>query len=176
MEFNNIKKYLNTVGKKTVEDAKKSLSRRDHISTGRLRDSVKYKIVESKGLLNLKITSLKYGLVLDKGFSGYETKRDTPFTIKASNSVTGYIRGNTVYTPWQDIQSWVKSKGIGGQKWKSAAYLINRKLKLHGLKPTRWLEKVKNKNLASKRYRKAINNALMKDIQAHYKKNKYLRK
>ena len=176
MEFNNLKEYLAKIGTKIVADAKQNLAAQDHDYTGRLKRSIKYKVVEKGKMISLNVRGLKYGLVLDQGFSGYLTKRDTDYTIKASRASRSYIRGNTVYTPWQDIQKWVKAKGIGGKDWKSAAYLINRHIKLHGRRPSKWLEKAKNKNIRTKTYRQGVRNAVMQDIKEHYRTMKYLRK
>ena len=175
MEFNNLKKFLANVGDKIVKDARDNLSAGDHHYTGRLSKSVKASVVETGGRISLRIRGLKYGMALDQGFSGYLTKRDSDFTIKASKAKQSYIKGNTLYTPWQDIQRWVKAKGIGGKKWKSAAYLINRSLKMYGSKPTYWLQRAKNKNIKSKSYRQGLKEAVMMDIKQHYRNLKYTR-
>ena len=171
MNYTHLNKYLKTLGKKIQEEVKKNVPE----STGKLRSSIKSKVEFKKGIISVKIDGLKYGLVLDKGYSGYLNKRDTPYTIKASKAAKTYIRGNTVYTPWTSIRDWVKREGIGGKDWKSAAYLINRKLKLQGKSATNWISKASKKALKTQTYRKNIATALLADVKDHFKNKRYIR-
>lgn len=72
MKTNAVKRYLNSFGKRIVKQAKNNLKRKDKIASGKLFDSIKYKLIRSQrdGTYSVVFTMADYGKFVDHGVSG----------------------------------------------------------------------------------------------------------
>ena len=94
-------------------------------ASGRLVDSINYKLVNTPQGTNLQLLAENYLTFVDKGVSGTEKKYNTPYSYR------------TKYPPIQEIKRWVRLKGIPDE----AAYPIQKKIFRFGLKPTNVINK-----------------------------------
>lgn len=171
MELKNVDKYLGDLGKQLVTNLKSSLKQHDHRDTGNLERSIRYSIVKDGKSTKLTVYALSYGEVLDIGASGSLTSiPGTPYKIVPSRSGSK-ITGHLVKSDWKDIRKWVKRKGIKfpGVSQNSTSYLINRKIKRHGIQPSYWLKKGTNKTLSNKKYVNDVAASFRQDIIANFR-------
>lgn len=157
------RKALERYGKLLVEKAKLNLQQ--HNVSGELTRSVNYKITTVGNRLQLEISMADYGDVLDKGLSGYKTKRNTKYQA-ISSRVLGKkgVHGNVVGVDWRDIRRWVGSRGIKfqGQNINSTSFLIHRKIKWKGFRGTRWFTRAKEST--ENKLKKNLARGMKKDI------------
>ena len=94
-------------------------------ASGRLVDSINYRLVNTPEGTNLQLLAEDYLTFVDKGVSGTEKKYNTPYAYR------------TKYPPIQEIKRWVRLKGIPDE----AAYAIQNKIFRFGMKPTNVINK-----------------------------------
>lgn len=135
-KFKNTKNYLdNSLSKKIIKILRMEINRKrargGYTSKiafeGKLSDSLKNKMRSNSGGFSLDIEGLGYGLDLDDG-GNYPRRRP----------------------PVEKILHWIKTKPVnltdfGGRtltesRIKGIAYLISKKIGLHGIKPTNYLD------------------------------------
>ena len=135
------KKLLNSFAKGIIEQAKKILKAKKKNVSGKLLNSLKYKIKEDKNGFDLSFQGARHANFIDKGVSGKEKRqyfkdlnnkrRQSPFRYKSKQP------------PSSVLDKWIVRKGIAprtktGQfmKRKSLAFLIARSIKKKGIKST----------------------------------------
>lgn len=94
-------------------------------ATGKLQNSINYKLVQKEDNWSLELLSEDYLKFVDKGVSGTQRRYNTPYSYK------------TKKPPISVIQQWTRVKGIPQE----AAYPIQNKIFRFGLKPTNVINK-----------------------------------
>ena len=168
MKQENLKRYLNSLGKQVVNRSKANLSRAK--GNTKLSNSIKYKIVKVGGSIDIKFSMDSYGAFLDKGVSG--TKKKQSFKNQENQSEVSPFKYRTKQPPANILSKWIKKKGLKGRNKKtgrfisnmSLAFLIARKIKRDGLKGLSFFQKPLR--LGMKNYASQVSQAVAKDIQA----------
>lgn len=160
----NTRKALHKYGKNLIADAKRNLAQ--HNVSGELNRSLRYKITEVDGRLQLQVFMLDYGDVLDKGLSGYKVNRPNTKYQARSSRVLGRkgVFGNIVGVDWLDVRRWTVERGIrfSGQSKNQTAFLVHRSIKWRGFRGTKWFSRSKEKTQST--LRKAIAKSSAKDM------------
>ena len=120
-----LRKILNRYGDEAVGLVVAILKAKNKKASGKLLNSFSYKIIEdTQGLLSL-------GLFSDTDYAEFVDKGRKPGKRP----------------PMKAIESWVKTKGIGGsqKEQKSLSFLIARKIGRFGIKPTPYIGPVLDK-------------------------------
>ena len=143
MEYTNLIKVLNNIGKYATHKYKESLQSSDTYATGKLLNSIDYRIDISENGCKLSFLAEKYYLNIENG-------------RKAGGKMP----------PIAIIERWLKIKGITprvGQSLRSVAYMISRSISKKGIRPKPYLNNIK-KSLPE--FHDDINEALKKDLGA----------
>lgn len=135
-------KLLNQIGKATAETYKKNLKEKNKYATGKLYNSINYKIEVTQNGVKLYFVADKYYLNIENG-----------------RKVGGKM------PPIEVIKRWMAIKGIkprNGQSISNTAYLISRSIQKKGIKPNPFLRNIKN---GLKDWVDDINSAINKDLK-----------
>jgi hypothetical protein len=147
LKYDNVEKYLRSYGKYIVRQAKNILSNRQ--ASGKLANSLKYKLIKDKDGYDLKFLASKYGKFIEKGVSGTEVTR-TYITMdgKRKSSPFRYKRGVGNAPNIGAIRKWISLKGIQGRNElgqyisnKSLAYLFSKSIQRKGIKAASYYAK-----------------------------------
>ena len=123
MKTANIERYLNSVGKQVVKDAKIFLNKSKGAT--KLANTIKYKVVPIGTLSNpsfsLEWSMAGYGQFVDKGVKGSRSRRyyktwegkrkDSPYKFGTGSSLVGKAKGGMSGI----MSKWIKKKGF---QWK----------------------------------------------------------
>jgi hypothetical protein len=142
MDFTNVERYLDSFGKKVVQDAKANLvSAKGSTALG---NSIKFEVVPDAQGFSTRFYMDDYGTYLDKGVSG--NKQKVSFTDYKGSTKSSPYSYTSKGPPIDIISKWIKKKGIEpkglgrgrskntGQYISGFAYLISRKIKREGIK------------------------------------------
>ena len=157
-------KVLNLFAKKVIKDAKGELSRQGKNTSGKLSNSLDYKVTKnSNNSLTLDFLGIEYAKFVDQGVQGKFG------SFKAPNSP--YSFGSGSYSgKWKQftasLDKWIVKKGLEGIRdekgrfvsRKSLRFLIQRSIYLYGIKPSFFFTNPFNAN----------KNALTKDVANAY--------
>tara|TARA_R110000851_G_scaffold42062_2_gene104930 strand:+ start:136 stop:720 length:585 start_codon:yes stop_codon:yes gene_type:complete len=184
MKQDNLEKFLNKVGRKVVSKSKENLNRSK--GSTKLASTIKYKIVESGGSLDVAFSMADYGTFVDKGVKGkggtipngkykgswngrrhYITnegkRKDSPYKFGSGRGRKGGLR--------KGIASFVRKKGIQprtkGGKYaspKGLIYVISRNIYIRGIHGISFFQKALG--IGMKGYAEGVSKAIAKDIQA----------
>tara|TARA_R110000744_G_scaffold117477_2_gene219735 strand:+ start:44 stop:589 length:546 start_codon:yes stop_codon:yes gene_type:complete len=149
MNTTNIERYLNSFGRKVVDEAQKNL----YISKGTtaLERSIRFEVVPDDQGFSTRFYMDDYGEYLDKGVSG--NKQQQSFTNYKNTTQSSPYSYTTKGPPIDIISKWIKKKGIEpkglgrgrskntGQYISGFAYLISRKIKRDGIKSLSFFQK-----------------------------------
>ena len=149
MNTTNIERYLNSFGRKVVDEAQKNL----YINKGTtaLERSIRFEVVADDQGFSTRFYMDDYGEYLDKGVSG--NKRQQSFTNYKNTTQSSPYSYTTKGPPIDIISKWIKKKGIEpkglgrgrskntGQYISGFAYLISRKIKRDGIKSLSFFQK-----------------------------------
>tara|TARA_R100001460_G_scaffold31968_1_gene62916 strand:- start:1 stop:525 length:525 start_codon:yes stop_codon:yes gene_type:complete len=134
-EFENIQELLNDFRDNVIREAKSNLSSQN--TSGRLRDSLKSTVKESKNSVQISFEMEDYGFYQDRGVQGK----------KSGKSLDGYKYTNKMPPP-KAFDKWTVRKGIAPRdkqgkfiKRKSLNFLIARSIFEKGIKPTLFFTK-----------------------------------
>ena len=134
-EFESIQDVLNDFRDNVIREAKKNLSRQN--TSGKLRDSLKSTVKESKNSVQISFEMEEYGFYQDRGVQGK----------KSGKSLDGYKYTNKMPPP-KAFDKWGVRKGIAPRdkqgkfiKRKSLNFLIARSIFEKGIKPTLFFTK-----------------------------------
>ena len=134
-EFENIQELLNDFRDNVIREAKSNLSSQN--TSGRLRDSLKSYVKESKNSVQISFEMEEYGVYKDRGVQGK----------KSGKSLDGYKYTNKM-PPSKAFDKWTVRKGIAPRdkqgkfiKRKSLNFLIARSIFEKGIKPTLFFTK-----------------------------------
>jgi len=103
-----LEEVLNSLGTNIIKDAKSNLRRKKKIASGKLYDSLKYKLTDDKSSLEFDMEP--YGYWIDQG------RRKGPISREGSKS----------------LAKWMKLKGIDSKY----LFVIKRAIERRGWKPT----------------------------------------
>ena len=184
MKQDNLEKFLNKVGRKVVSKSKENLNRSK--GSTKLASTIKYKIVESGGSLDVAFSMADYGTFVDKGVKGkggtipngkykgswngrrhYITnegkRKDSPYKFGSGRGRKGGLR--------KGIASFVRKKGLqprtkGGKYMspKGLIYVISRNIYIRGIHGISFFQKALG--IGMKGYAEGVSKAIAKDIQA----------
>jgi len=134
-EFESIQDVLNDFRDNVIREAKSNLSSQN--TSGRLRDSLKSTVKESKNSIQVSFEMEEYGFYQDRGVQGK----------KSGKSLDGYKYTNKMPPP-KAFDKWGVRKGIAPRdkqgkfiKRKSLNFLIARSIFEKGIKPTLFFTK-----------------------------------
>ena len=148
MNTDNIERYLNSVGKKVVNQSKGNLQRAG--KGGKLEESIYFKVVPEGDGFVLQFYMSIYGQYVDKGVSGTKQKRTFKnYKKKVVKSPYAYrnAKGHS-QPPSKALDKWVVRKGIAprgkGGKFASREgikFAIARSIYKKGIKPSMFFTK-----------------------------------
>ena len=75
LKQNNVEKYLRSFAKSVLRQAKQILKKKNKVVSGKLLDSLKYRLEATKDGYNLIFKGDKHAKFIDKGVSGTKTTR-----------------------------------------------------------------------------------------------------
>ena len=134
-EFDNIQDLLNDFRDNVIREAKSNLSSQN--TSGKLKDSLKSVVKESKNSIQISFEMEDYGFYQDRGVQGK----------KSGKSLDGYKYTNKMPPP-SAFDKWNIKKGIAPRdkqgkfiKRKSLNFLIARSIFNKGIKPTLFFTK-----------------------------------
>ena len=142
MKTENLERFLNSFGKYIVQQSRTNLTKGSkkygsHNVTGKLYNSIKFKVTTDANGFTVSFFMSKYGTFLDKGVRGtnsnYIENKDTNYSYKSKQPPAGII------------EKWIKKRGIRARDekgrfapmtQKSLAFVIARSIKMKGIKST----------------------------------------
>lgn len=142
MEFTNLEQTMDMIGDLVRSQYKARLKQGGHISTGKLYNSIDYRLVITENGIKLYFIALDYYIFIENG------------------------RKSGKMPPISDIKKWMTSKGLNDNK---KAYAIARNIAKKGIKPSPYLREIKSK-LPS--FYDDIQTAIEKDITIEMEKIK----
>jgi hypothetical protein len=166
----NLEAFLKKFGKSVVRNSRRRLKKEK--GNTNLSKSIKYKVEEKKGNLNVTFSMDKYGPFLDKGVSGTQKKQSFK-NQKNQSERSPYSYKNSVghsQPPSKALDKWVVKKGIAPRtksgkfmKRKALTFIIARSIGRKGIKSTSFFQKPFGQ--AMKTYAKKASEAIAKDIE-----------
>lgn len=133
----NVQKLLDEFKSDVIREAKKNLSK--HSSSGKLKNSLRGYVKESKNSIQISFEMEEYGFYQDRGVQGK----------KSGKSLDGYKYTNKMPPP-KALDKWIVRKGFNKEirdkkgrfiKRKSLQFLIARSIYMKGIKPTLFFTK-----------------------------------
>ena len=167
LETKNLKRYLDSFGKQVVKESK-GLLQSAKGSTA-LGNSIRFEVVKTDTGFDTLFYMDDYGTYLDKGVSGNKQQRSY-VDYKGINRKSDYSY-TTKGPPIDILSKWIKKKGIKpkgtgrgrskntGQYISGLAYLISKKIKLHGIKSLSFFQQPLGEGM------KRLNNNILKEIK-----------
>jgi len=177
MKTENIERYLNSVGKKVVNQSKGNLQRAG--KGGKLEESIYFKVVPEGDGFVLQFYMSIYGQYVDKGVSGTKQKRTFKnYKKKVVKSPYAYRNAkNHSQPPSSALDKWVVRKGIAPRdasgkfmKRKTITFLIARSIGRKGIQGISFFQKPLG--LAMKDFPTLVLKAIRKDISDNLKPKK----
>lgn len=117
MEFNNLIETLETIGELVRDQYKNNLRSGNNIATGKLFDSIDYKLEVTDNKVSLYFVALDYYIYIEKG------------------------RAAGKFPPIEAIKKWMIAKKIPNTSGR--AYLIARSIAKNGIRPKPYLDNIK---------------------------------
>ena len=174
LQKNNVEKYLRHFAKSVIERGKKILQAKKKNVSGKLLDSLKYRLEATSKGYNLIFKGADYATFVDKGVSGTKKTRTyhnvfgkrerSPFKYKAGVGNSPNIGA---------LMKWISRKGIKGRgelgrfiKTKSLAYLFSKSIQREGLASTSFFSKPMSIELA--KFDTELLGAFKTDLITHF--------
>ena len=168
---NNVEKYLRHFAESVIKRGRQILKAKKKNVTGKLLDSLKYRLEATKKGYNLVFKGAKHAMIVDKGVSGTKTTR-TYHNIFGKRERSPFKYTNK-QPPASVLDKWIVRKGIAprtetGQFMgrKSLQFLIARSIKSKGLAATSFFSKPMSIELAN--FDTGILKAFKTDIITHF--------
>lgn len=143
-KFDNLIKLLNKIGEEARDSYKEKLKKGDAIASGKLYNSVNYRVVSTGTGVRLEFTLLDYWIHVEEG-------------RKAGGKMP----------PISSIRSWMVTRGI--PETPGGAYRIARAISKRGIKPRPYMKEVK-KEIRS--WSSEIQKAIKSDYDIYLKQKK----
>ena len=110
--------YIKDAGNVFVRLMQDSLDENNINASLMLRQSIKPNPTFSDGEINIRFDSdVDYALTRDRGISGTEVKRDTPYSFKSNRPDAEMVN---------DIAAWIVAKGLSLNEWAVAVNVLKR--------------------------------------------------
>lgn len=141
IQFNQLKKMVNQVGKDLVIELTNELLKADKKASGKLINSLKYEVIEVLGNLMIRLKAETYLTFVDQG------------------------RKPGKMPPISPIMKWIDIRGIkprSGQSKSGLAFAIAKSIGRKGIKPTYVIKKAKDNIMAAKK--EILAKAAQKDV------------
>jgi hypothetical protein len=143
-----LERYLNSFGKSVVNKAKGILKRKKKVVSGKLLNSISYKLKKDNDGLTVQFMMVDYGTFVDKGVSGTKQKR-TYVDYKGKRKDTPYEFGKTKDGGLtRGLDNWIVRRGIAPRdaksrfiSRKSLKFLIARKIYTQGIQGISFFQK-----------------------------------
>jgi len=143
-----LERYLNSFGKSVVNKAKGILKRKKKVVSGKLLNSISYKLKKDNDGLTVQFMMVDYGTFVDKGVSGIKQKR-TYVDYKGKRKDTPYEFGKTRDGGLtRGLDNWIVRRGIAPRdaqgrfiSRKSLKFLIARKIYTQGIQGISFFQK-----------------------------------
>ena len=143
-----LERYLNSFGKSVVNKAKGILKRKKKVVSGKLLNSISYKLKKDNDGLTVQFMMVDYGTFVDKGVSGTKQKR-TYVDYKGKRKDTPYEFGKTRDGGLtRGLDNWIVRRGIAPRdaqgrfiSRKSLKFLIARKIYTRGIQGISFFQK-----------------------------------
>jgi hypothetical protein len=143
-----LERYLNSFGKSVVNNAKGILKRKKKVVSGKLLNSISYKLKKDNDGLTVQFMMVDYGTFVDKGVSGTKQKR-TYVDYKGKRKDTPYEFGKTRDGGLtRGLDNWIVRRGIAPRdakgrfiSRKSIKFLIARKIYTQGIQGISFFQK-----------------------------------
>jgi hypothetical protein len=150
------RKLLEDFGKRVVKMSKRNLTDRKKVTGGKLHKSLGFKLKFEKGEPVFDWVGTKYATFVDKGVSGTKRKYNTPYSYTVhqppSSALDGWVvRKNLAPRDSSGRFTGRSVSSVGFRK--SITFLIARKIKSYGIKPTNFFQDAFNsvyKNMPEK--------------------------
>ena len=165
-----LERYLNSFGKSVVNKAKGILKRKKKVVSGKLLNSISYKLKKDNDGLTVQFMMVDYGTFVDKGVSGTKQKR-TYVDYKGKRKDTPYEFGKTRDGGLtRGLDNWIVRRGIAPRdakgrfiSRKSIKLLIARKIYTQGIQGISFFQKPLQ--LGMKDFYNKVGKAVKEDIQ-----------
>ena len=143
-----LENYLNRFAKSVVNNAKGILKRKKKVVSGKLLNSISYKLKKDNDGLTVQFMMVDYGTFVDKGVSGTNQKR-TYVDYKGKRKDTPYEFGKTRDGGLtRGLDNWIVRRGIAPRdakgrfiSRKSIKFLIARKIYTQGIQGISFFQK-----------------------------------
>ena len=143
-----LERYLNSFGKSIVNKAKGILKKKKKVVSGKLLNSISYKLKKDNDGLTVQFMMVDYGTFVDKGVSGTKQKR-TYVDYKGKRKDTPYEFGKTRDGGLtRGLDNWIVRRGIAPRdakgrfiSRKSLKFLIARKIYTQGIQGISFFQK-----------------------------------
>ncbi len=143
-----LENYLNRFAKSVVNNAKGILKRKKKVVSGKLLNSISYKLKKDNNGLTVQFMMVDYGTFVDKGVSGTKQKR-TYVDYKGKRKDTPYEFGKTRDGGLtRGLDNWIVRRGIAPRdaqgrfiSRKSLKFLIARKIYTQGIQGISFFQK-----------------------------------
>jgi len=165
-----LENYLNSFGKSVVNNAKGILKRKKKVVSGKLLNSISYKLKKDNDGLTVQFMMVDYGTFVDKGVSGTKQKR-TYVDYKGKRKDTPYEFGKTRDGGLtRGLDNWIVRRGIAPRdakgrfiSRKSLKFLIARKIYTQGIQGISFFQKPLQ--LGMRDFYNQVGKAIKKDIE-----------
>ncbi len=165
-----LERYLNSFGKSVVNNAKGILKRKKKVVSGKLLNSISYKLKKDNDGLTVQFMMVDYGTFVDKGVSGTKQKR-TYVDYKGKRKDTPYEFGKTRDGGLtRGLDNWIVRRGIAPRdakgrfiSRKSLKFLIARKIYTQGIQGISFFQKPLQ--LGMRDFYNQVGKAIKEDIE-----------
>ncbi len=165
-----LERYLNSFGKSVVNKAKGILKRKKKVVSGKLLNSISYKLKKDNDGLTVQFMMVDYGTFVDKGVSGTKQKR-TYVDYKGKRKDTPYEFGKTRDGGLtRGLDNWIVRRGIAPRdaqgrfiSRKSLKFLIARKIYTQGIQGISFFQKPLQ--IGMKDFYNQVGKAIKEDIE-----------
>ena len=165
-----LERYLNSFGKSVVNKAKGILKKKKKVVSGKLLNSISYKLKKDNDGLTVQFMMVDYGTFVDKGVSGTKQKR-TYVDYKGKRKDTPYEFGKTRDGGLtRGLDNWIVRRGIAPRdakgrfiSRKSLKFLIARKIYTKGIQGVSFFQKPLQ--LGMKDFYNKVGKAIKEDIE-----------
>ena len=134
-EFRNTEAFVKKYGIQVENEIKTRLVNAGHVASGKLFDSIKSKVLETKEGFDIVFKMARYGDYVDKGVSGAGIPDGFNGKIKKVQKSKFYSFGKATSRSKdkeRSLKSWMSIQGIP----KTAYYPISRSIWIFGIAPT----------------------------------------
>ena len=165
-----LERYLNSFGKSVVNNAKGILKRKKKVVSGKLLNSISYKLKKDNDGLTVQFMMVDYGTFVVKGVSGTKQKR-TYVDYKGKRKDTPYEFGKTRDGGLtRGLDNWIVRRGIAPRdakgrfiSRKSLKFLIARKIYTQGIQGISFFQKPLQ--LGMRDFYNQVGKAIKEDIE-----------